>query len=476
MAKEKKQLFEGEQDSKQVEFGSKVGNMSINQDFASKFEKRETKKLIQKGREMEKDDEDSSEYSDEDSEGVLINDTIEQKFMETIARIRANDPKLKATKDDIFKEKDFDLDNIKEKPKEEKPVTFKSMMADKVKKKFGKNLEKNINEVSDQDSEAEDEGKKETDVQMQKRLKEDFIKAAVEEEDGGSDSDILMVKPKSKEQLEQEQQDMKILEEKAKEKKVQENNFLRDFWSKKSKKKLSEEDKFLRSYIMGEKWKEIEEEYDSKADEEDFERDSEVDEFEENYNFRFEERDGDKIRTYPRTIEDTYRIARNKRMSNKIAKKKRMKEYLKERKMEREKIANIKRSEIIKRLQQTEEIAGSQAVGKRIMKELETDFDPQTYDKIMTKAFNEEYYNEDDEKQKVFEETIVDRIPVVSKFGTQAEEEKESDAEIKEDDKEKESVMGEDQMKHLKKKREVKKVFKQLEEEDNFDIWYACDG
>ncbi|CAI2387649.1 unnamed protein product [Moneuplotes crassus] len=475
MSNKKSQLF-GEED--QVQGSTKLAtksNLNVNKAFADKFEKRETKKLLQKGKQMESE-EDSSEYSDEDSEGVLINDTVEHKFLETIARIRANDPQLKEAKENIFEDKDFDIENIKEKPKEEKPVTFKSMMAEKVKKRFGKNLEKNIDEVSDHDSEAEDEEKKETDVQLQKRLKADFLKAADDEAEV-SDSDILMVKEKTKEELQKETEEMKKYEEIEKQKKMEQNKFLNNFWTNKANKKLTEEDKFLRSYILGEKWKEIEEDIDEDADEEDFERDSEMEEFEENYNFRFEERDGDKIRTYPRTIEDTYRIARNRRMENKIAKKKRMKEYIKEKKQEMEQIANIKKQEIMKKVQQAEEIAGSHTISKKLKKELETDFNPKAYDKIMAKAFNDDYYEEDDQKEKVFEKTVVDDYPEVNRYEEKPQAEGEGDEESKEDkEDDKEPEITEEQAKLLKKKREVKQAFKKLEEEGDFDIWYSCDG
>lgn len=330
----------------------------VNQEFAEKYDKREKKKLLKKSKEMEPEEE-SSEYSDEDSEGVLINDKVEQRFMETIARIRANDPKLKDTKDELFKDEDFEVEKIAPKEKEEKPVTFKTMMAEKVKKKFGENLEKNIDEVEDTDSENSDgEPKKETDVQLQKRLKADFIAAA----DSDSDSDLLTAKPKSKSELKKEKEDIDKYTKDQEQKKYDEDQILKEFWGNSAQKKLTPEDRFLRSYILGEKWKEKADELDPQADEEDFERDSEMEEFEENYNFRFEERDGDKIRTYPRTIEDTYRIARNRRMENKIAKKKRMKEYLKDKKKEREQIAALKKSEIIERIQEAEKVSFSDLI------------------------------------------------------------------------------------------------------------------
>jgi protein KRI1 len=369
-------------------------NLALNPKFAEEYDQREKKKLLLKAKDMEVESE-SEEYSDEDSDAVLINDTVEEKFLTTIARIRANDPHLKENQE-IFEDKDFEIENIERKPKEYKPTTFKTMMADKVKRKFGKYLDKNINEVSDHDSENDDMKETETDVQMQRRLKSDFLNAADDLKEG-SDEEILNMVPKTKEQIQEEKDISNKFELNEKE-----------FWGSKATKKLSEEDKFLRSYILGEKWRETNNEYDPNADEEDQDRASEIDEFEENYNFRFEERDGDKIRTYPRTIEDTYRIARNKRMYNKIAKKKRMKEFITEKKQEREQIASLRKQEIVERLKQAEEIAGIESLGTRVVKEFTTDFDPTAYDKAMAKTFGDNYYDEEDDKDKVFERTVAD--------------------------------------------------------------------
>ena len=116
----------------------------------------------------------------------------------------------------------------------------------------------------------------------------------------------LQVKEKTKEQIQKEKEEFEKYALQETEKRYDEDNVLKQFWGKSAEKKLSAEDKFLRSYILGEKWREANDDYDDKADEEDLERESEVEEFEENYNFRFEERDGDVIRTYPRTIEGKF--------------------------------------------------------------------------------------------------------------------------------------------------------------------------
>ena len=54
--------------------------------------------MLDKAKDMYGDDledEEEEEEEEEDDEGELINENVEKKFLETIAMIRSNDPKLK---------------------------------------------------------------------------------------------------------------------------------------------------------------------------------------------------------------------------------------------------------------------------------------------------------------------------------------------------------------------------------------------
>jgi protein KRI1 len=215
--------------------------------------------------------------------------------------------------------------------------------------------------ISDPESdEDKNDPNRETNVAQQKRLKQEFINAAVS--DDGSDSDILMKKPKTKKEIARENKDFEKLAEKEQEDRLNADKVLSNFWSTSADAKLNKDEKFLKNYILGEKWKEMGEDYDDLVDEEDFDRDSEIDEFEKNYNFRFEEPGGKAIKTYPRKIEDTYRIARNKRQSKKVEKKKRMKEYKEEKKREFEEIRALKRKDILDKIEKTELLLGDHKV------------------------------------------------------------------------------------------------------------------
>jgi hypothetical protein len=63
--------------------------------------------------EDEKDEDDDggdAVVEEEDDDGALINANVEKKFLETIAMIRSNDPKLKAVEGEVFRDEDFESD------------------------------------------------------------------------------------------------------------------------------------------------------------------------------------------------------------------------------------------------------------------------------------------------------------------------------------------------------------------------------
>ena len=66
---------------------------------------------------------------DEDDDGLLINANVEKKFLETIAMIRSNDPKLKETQGEVFKDEDFEDDDddiiVAKDSKKNKKLTYK---------------------------------------------------------------------------------------------------------------------------------------------------------------------------------------------------------------------------------------------------------------------------------------------------------------------------------------------------------------
>lgn len=104
--------------------------MRINEEFAKKFEHNKRRELLDKGQAkygtlLDNDNSESQESSeDEDDDGDLINAKVEKKFLETIAMIRANDPKLKEAEGELFNDEDFDEGEVV-KQKKDKKMTYK---------------------------------------------------------------------------------------------------------------------------------------------------------------------------------------------------------------------------------------------------------------------------------------------------------------------------------------------------------------
>lgn len=81
----------------------------INTEFARKFEHNKRRELLDKakGQDLLNSDSESS-VEEEDDDGTLINANVEKKFLETIAMIRSNDPKLKEVEGEVFRDEDFE--------------------------------------------------------------------------------------------------------------------------------------------------------------------------------------------------------------------------------------------------------------------------------------------------------------------------------------------------------------------------------
>ena len=103
-------------DKDEVSDSERKDTFKINENFKSKYEHNERRRLLDQGKlkygDLLKGDEsedDESESSSEDSQGDLINEKVERKFMETLVAIRQKDKKVieKAKEEALFKDEDF---------------------------------------------------------------------------------------------------------------------------------------------------------------------------------------------------------------------------------------------------------------------------------------------------------------------------------------------------------------------------------
>jgi protein KRI1 len=145
------------------------------------------------------------------------------------------------------------------------------------------------------------------------------------------------------------------------------------------------------------------------SDEENVEK---AEEFEREYNFRFEEDGGAGITGFSRNVESVRRKddRRKKERESKAARKAEEKARKEE---ELKRLRNLKKSEILGKLEKIRELSGAKGLPFSEV-DLEGDFDPENYDKLMEKAFDEDYYVDDDPegKPEFREEIDIGPIPV----------------------------------------------------------------
>ena len=182
---------------------------------------------------------------------------------------------------------------------------------------------------------------------------------------------------------------------------------------------LDSTDKFLRNYILLQCWKDKGNSSKSKLQEvidaEDEQRDEEMENFEQKYNFRFEEGTGAYLTTYQRQApEDTLRRKDDSRKEKRIEKKERLEDEKRKKQEELNKLKQLKRDEILEKLHKAELLAGNKITQQKhlvekIEKELKTDFIPELYDKAMEKMFDERYYEQEDlEGERAAKEKDID--------------------------------------------------------------------
>ena len=121
----------------------------------------------------------------------------EKKFLETIAMIRANDPKLKQVQGEVFRDEDFEASSEEGNRKSDnKKVTYKDLIREDVLKKASKSGPSHDVDSSDSDNQEgylfkRRQGKGETVAEEEERLKREFKEKARVEEAEESDDGFL---------------------------------------------------------------------------------------------------------------------------------------------------------------------------------------------------------------------------------------------------------------------------------------------
>ncbi|XP_077476049.1 protein KRI1 homolog [Stigmatopora argus] len=401
----------------------------INTQFAEKYDKYRQREELQRlkdryGDRADEEESESSESSSDDSE-VDLDPEIERDFYRTLSLLKKKDPKI-YEKDAKFYSKDSP--NTEEKPSTSnskvKPMYLKDYERKVILEKEGKY------EDEDSDSDNEEAAKRRerafspSYMQEQKQLKESFQKFVQDSDDDDDNSEgsgeegvsqLLTRRLKTQEEQDEEEADyvewLKGQKDLDGPEEVKEMKYLRDYWNDPE---LDEEECFLRDYVLNKRYKDDDDQDDERIPtyEEVVEDDSEEEEetflvrqenFERGYNFRFEEPDAERIKTYPRTIATSVRTKDDRRKCKREEVTER-KEMMKQQKRENLKqMKNLKRNEIMEKLKKLQQLTGNDDLAFNPA-DLQGDFDSQHHDQLMQKFFDEKYYGEQEDDKPQFED------------------------------------------------------------------------
>lgn len=382
-----------------------VEELKVNAKYAQSFlERKRKEELTQLSRRnagnVSADDSDESESETEDEDGEQLTADLDADIQKTLRLIRKRDPAIYDPSIAFFKNEDGDEDdeddldeegNSKKKKKQQKekkdaPLYYKDLVRQQV-----------IAGDVDSDEEERDQRKPvisygEEQAQIKKAFVDSLKAAEAENDDEDGDDDdsaggLFTIRKKTADEAQQEDEEFE--------------SFTTKYGTSLPSHKDMDPDEFLNHYLSSEGWKDKTRaaipHYDDivAEDEEDAEELDKADEFEHQYNFRFEEEGGGQIQTHARQIGDSMRREDNIR--------KRKREERKERKaLERQKkeeelrhLKNLKQAEIQSKLEKIAKLMGVE--GGVDATDLEGEFDPDAYDKRMQQIFDEEYYEQDDE-------------------------------------------------------------------------------
>ena len=368
------QLFDGsdsDNDDSKIE---------INRDYAKKFEHNKKREDLQRLEELKKkgliedsesESSESESSSSEDEEGSQSRKDLE--FFDALIKVKKHDPTLKQKDAKLF---DSDDDNsTKESDDVKSSLTEKKKSSMYLKDVVAKHL-------IEEGPEFNDEKPKNVKIydKEQEEIRKAFLEAA-EMQDEDDEEALLKVKDKGMVEEEKDEELEKKLDE-----------YFGD-----GDDQLDENSKFLKEYFKNKLW--LSE--DGKVGEEELEmlsEDEEEIEKQEEYEYKFQENVGDSIIGHSRTIEGSVRKKKNSRKEQRKSKEERMEIARLERKEELKHLKNLKKEEVKEKLRKIRETAGIGEDETCLLniKDLDDEFDPEEYDRMMKVAFGEEYYEKED--------------------------------------------------------------------------------
>ncbi|CAH8353189.1 unnamed protein product [Eruca vesicaria subsp. sativa] len=332
-------------------------------------------KAVAEGRIVEDGEEDESE-SDEasDPEEEIGVDEV-AKWMSSLTKLKEHDPEFLARGES---DDDDDVVEKKDRKKKKKKVYLKDVQARQLLKEGP-------------DAGEEDEGRSSKSVRTYGEQQEELRRAVSDalEADESDDDDEDLLKVKEGDDDSEEDEELKEMAD--------------EYFGKESE--LGEGDRFLRDYMLKQMWKDKDGNSKTQViDEEEIQQVSDdermvilQEEFETKY--RHEEKDvGGIVMSQSRFVEDSVRKKDNPRKKQRQNREDRQKIAEIERQEELKRLKNVKKKEIKDKMKKILSIAGFKD-GEEFPLEsrnLDDEFDPDEYDKMMKAAFDDNYYAAED--------------------------------------------------------------------------------
>lgn len=369
-------------------------NLKINEAYARRYEHNKNREDLHRYEELKKrglvDDksdhsgsDSSSEDDDDDDDDVLAANSKKRdlEFFDAIIKVKNRDPILKNKEVELFKSED--TSQVKEEEEEDEDSMIKKKKSKRVylKDVVATHLIEDGPELV-----AEDDGNtiNKSYTEEQEQIRREFLEAAAKEGEE-DDGELLCIK---------DNHDGVGDEVDAEFDKKLDEYFGHD---------LDDNARFLRDFFKNKMWldKGSQGRGASEVREEDLEMVSEDEmeiERQEEYEYRFQENAGDQVLGHSREVEGSVRKKVKARKEQRKSKEDRMEIARLEREEELRHLKNLKKKENRDKVNKIMKIAGIKEGDESLFdaKELEDEFDPHEYDRMMKKAFGEEYYEDDD--------------------------------------------------------------------------------
>ncbi|GAA5870321.1 hypothetical protein JCM16303_001963 [Sporobolomyces ruberrimus] len=419
------QLYDNSSDEDEEQLGQ---GFNVNKGFADKYEtKKRTEELSKLQDKYGKDyqfgdlegesEEDSEDLSDDDSDAEFVTPQVDAAILRTLARIKAKDPAVYEADRDVFEEEEMRTAaaagsaKTSKKASSSKPVLLKDYQRSRL-----------LAENPEDDPEFSNSNTSilPTPVQEQARLKSEITAAF--HADSDSEDDVFQKREQGDdERLKEEREYEKFLETNVGKKAV--------------KAALGDEDDFLRDYILNRGWMDRENDAthipsyeeitgdgtagpskskkkkgksklldDDEAelklnpgahDDEDEEFDDEAEDFEHQYNFRYEEAAGSNLVTHARDALSTARKPTaqvSARARQREAAKQKKEEEKAARKEEVRRLKALKRKQVEEKLLQIVEAAGGGAETAKLEDlDLDGDWDEKKHEEEMKRIYGDDY-------------------------------------------------------------------------------------